>query len=176
MSKANPRKAVRALLPESKSGDGWTVRPLSLATYAILERIKSPLLGVVRADGVLSLVPSLYVLTHDPLDSLSGDLFGKSVKWADSLPPAALVAIHDACNAQVRAIIDVVPEFPQDDSKKRTQRMARLPCRMGLQDLRLVVARSRLRDPGERPRALLAAAPRSRRSRRRLPALGDRGD
>ena len=119
MSKANPRKAVRALLPESKSGDGWTVRPLTLATYAILERIKSPLLGVVPADGVLSLVPSLYVLTHDPLDSLSGDLFGKSVKWADSLPPAALVAIRDACDAQIRAMIDVVPEVPQDDSKKK---------------------------------------------------------
>lgn len=121
MSKANPRKAVRAILPEpiGAAGGACVVRPLTLATFAVLERIKSPLLGENPADGSLSLVPSLYALTHDPMESLSGDLFAKSVAWADALPPSALVEIRAACERQVRAMLDVVPELPKAAEKKK---------------------------------------------------------
>ena len=119
MSNANPRKAVAALLPVPIAVSGAVVRPLTLGTYAVLERIKSPLLGETPADGSLSLIPSLYVLTHEPMDSLSGDLFRKSVEWADTLPPSALAEIREACGRQVRAMLDVVPETEEDPSKKK---------------------------------------------------------
>jgi hypothetical protein len=83
MSKANPVKAVAALLPRPIPTVGGTVRPLTLGVYAILERISSPLLVAGAEPSPMDLVPSLYVLTHDPADALSGDLFAKSLAWAD---------------------------------------------------------------------------------------------
>lgn len=119
MSKANPRKAVAALLPVPIRTSGVEVRPLTLGTFAILERIKSPLLGETKVDGTLSLLPSLYVLTHDPMDSLTGDLFRKSIDWADTLPPGAIAEIRAACDRQIRTMIDVVPEIEDDGGSKK---------------------------------------------------------
>lgn len=120
MSKANPIKAMRALVPAPiVTACGCEVKPLTLGMYAVLERISSPLLGEVPVDGTLSLLPSLYVLTHDPSDALAPRLFERSVEWADTLPPAALLEIRDAADRQIRAMLDVVPE-PKDGKKKLT--------------------------------------------------------
>ena len=121
MSKANPEKAVRALLPAPIACPcGCVVRPLTLGMFAVLERIHSPLLGETPADGALSLVPSLYALTHEPADALAGDLFGRSLAWADTLPPAALAEIKDAAERQVAAMLAVVPEPPPSKKKATT--------------------------------------------------------
>ena len=121
MSKANPEKAVRAILPAPIACPcGCVVRPLTLGMFAVLERIHSPLLGETPADGALSLVPSLYALTHEPADALAGDLFGRSLAWADTLPPAALAEIEDAAERQVAAMLAVVPEPPPSKKKATT--------------------------------------------------------
>lgn len=121
MSKANPEKAVRAILPAPITCPcGCIVRPLTLGMFAVLERIHSPLLGETPADGALSLVPSLYALTHEPADALAGDLFGRSLAWADTLPPAALAEIKDAAERQVAAMLAVVPEPPPSKKKATT--------------------------------------------------------
>lgn len=117
MSEANPRKGVAALLPRTiEVGGGFSVKPLSLGMYAILERIKSPTLDSAATPDTLELVPSLFVLTHDPMESLSGNLFEKSVAWADTVDPAMLVRIRDAAMKQIAAMTDVIPEA---DPKKK---------------------------------------------------------
>lgn len=124
MSAANPRKGVAALLPRTiEVGGGYAVRPLSLGMYAILERIKSPMLDSAATPDTLELVPTLYVLTHDPMDSLSGNLFEKSVAWADTVDPGMLVRIRDAAVRQIAAMTDVIPEAAP--KKKRSQRLDR---------------------------------------------------
>ena len=120
MSKANPRKAVCALLPVAIRGEGWEVRPLTLGIFAILERISSPLLEAGAKPQAMDLIPSLYVLTHDPMESLTGDLFAKSVAWADTLPPRALAEIRAAVMRQVKVVTDVVPEENVEKKKEQT--------------------------------------------------------
>lgn len=111
MSEANPRKGVAALLPRTiEVGGGFYVKPLSLGMYAILERIKSPMLDSEANPDTLEIVPTLYVLTHDPMESLSGNLFEKSVAWADTVDPGMLVRIRDAAVRQIAAMTDVIPE------------------------------------------------------------------
>jgi hypothetical protein len=111
MSEANPRKGVAALLPRTiEVGGGYAVRPLSLGMYALLERIKSPMLDSAAKPDTLELVPTLYVMTHDPMDSLAGNLFEKSVAWADTVDPGMLVRIRDAAVRQIAAMTDVIPE------------------------------------------------------------------
>lgn len=118
MSNANPIKAVRALIPAPiATSCGCVVRPLTLGMFAVLERISSPMLGEKPADGTLSMLPSLYALTHEPADTLAPDLFARSLAWADTLAPAALVEIRDAAERQIKAMLDVVPE-PNDVKKK----------------------------------------------------------
>lgn len=117
MSELNPAKALRALLPRPIPIPelGIEVRPLTLAVHAILDEIDSPL---VRKAGTVpstpfALLPSLYVLTHDPLEVLDGmageNLLKTALKWADGLPPDALGRIDRAARIQIAAFIDVAP-------------------------------------------------------------------
>ena len=111
MSRSNPRKAVAALLPlPIDCGGGAVVRPMTLGMWAALERIKSPLVTGKAPEDALELLPSLYLLTHDPREVLRGDLLEASVAWADALPVSALAAIRQACDRQCAAVFDVVPE------------------------------------------------------------------
>ena len=111
MSKANPRKAVAAILPLAvECPCGATVRPMTLGMWAALERIGSPLVTGKEPKDTLELVPSLYLLTHDPREVLRGSFFDDAVAWADTLPVSALEEIRDACYRQMGAMFDVLPE------------------------------------------------------------------
>lgn len=116
---------MAALLPLAvKCPCGETVRPLTLGMYAALERIGSPLVtGAVPKDA-LELIPSLYLLTHDPREVLASGFFDAAVAWADSLPVTALGEIRDACYRQMDAMGDVLPE-----EKKKTRRRATVGSR-----------------------------------------------
>ena len=111
MSKANPRKAVAAILPLAvECPCGATVRPMTLGMWAALERIGSPLVTGKEPKDTLELVPSLYLLTHDPREVLRGSFFDDAVAWADTLPVSALEEIKRACYRQMGAMFDVLPE------------------------------------------------------------------
>ena len=112
MSKANPRKAMAALLPLAvECPCGETVRPMTLGMWAALERIDSPLVTGKEPKDTLELVPSLYLLTHDPREVLRGSFFDDAVAWADTLPVSALEEIQRACYRQMGAMFDVLPEL-----------------------------------------------------------------
>ena len=120
MSAKNPRKAMAALLPLAvKCPCGETVRPMTLGMWAALERIGSPLITGEPPKDALELIPSLYLLTHDPREVLASGFFDAAVAWADSLPVTALGEIRDACYRQMDAMGDVLPE-----EKKKTRRRA----------------------------------------------------
>ena len=120
MSKTNPRKAMAALLPlAAECPCGAVVRPMTLGMWAALERIGSPLVTGKEPKDTLELVPSLYLLTHDPREVLRGTFFDDAVAWADTLPLSALEEIQSACYKQMGAMFDVLPEV-----KKKTRRQA----------------------------------------------------
>lgn len=136
MSEANPVKAMSALIPEPiTTPEGVVVRPLTLGVFALLERIKSPTLVRCKTDS-LALLPSLYILTHDPREVLErfGELDALAVAWADTLPPHAIGAIEAAAAVQIQRMLDVIA--PEGDSKKkRPQRLDHLPRAVGVRDL-----------------------------------------
>ena len=98
---------------------GAKVRPMTLGTWAALERIGSPLVTGKEPKDTLELVPSLYLLTHDPREVLRGTFFEDAVAWADTMPVSALDEIRRACYRQMGAMFDVLPEV-----KKKTLRPA----------------------------------------------------
>lgn len=111
MSVGNPKKAIAALLPGSvRTPEGLVVRPMTLAMYAALERIDSPLVTGREPKDAVELLPSLYLLCNGADQIFAGNLVALSFAWADTLPLTALQHVREACDRQMKAVMDVMPE------------------------------------------------------------------
>ena len=113
MSKGNPKKAVAAILP-TPIGE---VKPMTLAMYAALERIGSPLVTGAEPKDAAELLPSLYLLTHGAAEIFRGNLVALAFEWADAVPVSAMAEIREACQRQMKTVMDVMPE-----AQKKTPR------------------------------------------------------
>ena len=120
MSRANPKKAMAAILPLTvravSDGRVYEVRPMTLGMWAALERISSPLVTGAAVRDTLEIIPSLYLLTHDPREVFRGNIIDLAMEWADEQPVGALAAIKAAADQQIAAITAVLPE---SDVKRR---------------------------------------------------------
>jgi hypothetical protein len=119
----NPRAALAALLPPSVAveGTGEEVKPFSLAMFAALDAIRSPLLYGGPQDATpLSVIPSLFVACKGWREAQKPDLFDRAMAWADALPPSALVALREAVARQVATMLDVTPESKKKDAGGQT--------------------------------------------------------
>jgi hypothetical protein len=119
----NPRAALAALLPPpvAVEGTGEEVKPFSLAMFAALDGIRSPLLYGGPQDATpLSVIPSLFVACKGWREAQKPDLFDRAMAWADALPPSALVALREAVARQVSTMLDVTPESKKKDAGGQT--------------------------------------------------------
>ena len=116
MSKSNPRKAVSAILPPGVA----RINPMTLGVYAALERIKSPLVTGVEAKDTLEIIPSLYLLTHDPREVFRGNVVELAMAWAAEQPITAVEEILAAAKRQMDALFDVIPEGTQKKTAATT--------------------------------------------------------
>ena len=124
MSRTNPKKAMAALLPlPIKTPCGVTVRPMTLGMFAALERIGSSLVTGEEAKDTLELIPSLYLLTHDPREVFRGNVLELAMEWADTMPVSAVEEIKAACLRQVGALTDVISQLSPDELKKNGAEM-----------------------------------------------------
>lgn len=171
MGRANPRKAVAALIPPG----GAAIRPMTLGVYAALERIGSPLVTGEEPRDTLELIPSLYLLTHDPREVFRGNVLDLAMQWADAQPVSAVEAIRSAAEAQMAAFAAVLPEA-EGASPKKNGRLDRRVGGLGGARLPLELARSHVGGPGQRARAPAAPGGAEGGAAEDLPAGGDRGD
>ena len=116
MNKGNPKKAVAAILP-TPIGD---VKPMTLAMYAALERIGSPLVTGVEPKDAAELLPSLYLLTHGAQEIFRGNLVAIAFAWADTVPVSAMAEIREACERQTKTVMDVMPEAQKKTPRETT--------------------------------------------------------
>lgn len=111
MSQGNPKKAIAALMPGAvTTPEGLVVRPMTLAMYAALERIESPLVTGREPKDAAELLPSLYLLTHGADQIFAGNLTALAFAWADTVPLTVLAHVREACDRQMRVVMDVMPE------------------------------------------------------------------
>lgn len=127
MSKSNPEKALAALIPAPIRAGSFTVQPMTLGMFAALERIGSPLVTGEDAKDTLELIPSLYLLTHDPREIFAGNILNRAMEWANTVGVDAIGKIKAACDKQLKALFDVIPETPADEKKKDTTAGSRAP-------------------------------------------------
>ena len=108
----NPKASVEALFPRTVDcGFGVRVYPLSLAHYAILEKMGSYLVLGGHKPDALEVVRTYYVVTHPAREVIADfdDLDELAFEWAEALPPAINERIAQAVIAQVDAMRRVVP-------------------------------------------------------------------
>lgn len=122
----NPKAAIDALLESTVNAGALKVYPLTVARYALLELIESPL---VVLDGrrltVIDVIPTIYVMTTEAsklskynsrnLDKLKEDAF----EWAEDGMTAASVPL--VVNMLAQKLLDlrrIAPEEVVDDKKK----------------------------------------------------------
>lgn len=118
MSRANPFKAIDAIMPLPIKAGGISINPMTLGLYAALEKIGSPLLTGETVQ-TLDWLPTLYLLTHNPEEALLGNLADKAFEWAKTQPVTVVEAIQRAAYAQMGRVSDVVPQAQKKKSRKR---------------------------------------------------------
>lgn len=120
----NPEKAVDAILEggEKRTTAGIVVRPLTLARYAYLEKVKSPLLtGEPDVDATLM---TAYVMTC-PTEKLKTmttreEIWENAVEWADENELSVVPEIIDQLKRALSRTGAVSPAQGQaDDGKKK---------------------------------------------------------
>lgn len=123
----NPKAAIDALLESAVQAGRLTVYPLTVARYALLELIESPLV-VVDLDAkltTLDVIPTIYVMTQPAkalakyssrnVDALKEDAF----EWAEDGVTAA--SVPTVVNMLAQKLLDlrrVAPEAVEDSKKK----------------------------------------------------------
>ena len=105
---------MAAMIPPAQT----VIRPMTLGMYAALERIASPLVTGVEAKDSIELLTSLYLLTHDPREVFRCNILDLAMQWADTVPVSTMAEIRAACEAQLGAVRDVIPEV--DPKKARS--------------------------------------------------------
>ena len=121
MSKSNPESSINALFPEPiDCGFGVSVYPLTLAHYALLEKIDSYLVNGTHVPDSLEVVKTLYICTHSARDVMANfkSLDADAFEWAERLPPSANNIIAKAIIKQIEAMSKVIPVIGDDDKKK----------------------------------------------------------
>lgn len=123
--KSTPRAVLDAILPQSiDCGFGVSVRPFTLATYAVLERIGSYILMPHQPDP-MEVIRSLYVCCTDPRETApiareggGEELDSRAVAWADRLPPGIVGTITDAVRMQIGRVRAAMPPPSEGRLKK----------------------------------------------------------
>lgn len=137
---ANPTKAIDAILdsPRQVNSSGLMVHPLSIGRYALLEKIKSPLLtGAIDDDKQTdTLKPTdwlttLYVMTQEQADLVSsfarGTLEMDAMTWADKLDLPSFRRIIEELYSRIAELGYIAPDVQSDDDghqKKTHPQMA----------------------------------------------------
>ena len=116
----NPKSALEALYPQSiDCGEGVVVKPFSLATYALLEKIKS-YINFPHEPTQEEVLKTLYVCTHDAKETFKKfDLLQDlSIEWAETLRPEMFRKITDAVLKQIEVVKNAMPPEKEGDKKK----------------------------------------------------------
>lgn len=122
----NPKAAIDALLESTVNAGTLKVYPLTVARYALLELIESPLVLLKEKElSVVDVIPSIYVMTAEAstlskynsrnIDKLKEDAF----EWAEDGMTAASVPL--VVNMLAQKLLDlrrIAPEEVVDDKKK----------------------------------------------------------
>ena len=96
MSKDNPIAAVDALLETDTNNASTHIHPMTIARYALLELVESPIVMRSQKVTIESIIPTLYIMTAGV-----EELKGYNSKNIDKLKDAAFVWADEQTNLSI---------------------------------------------------------------------------
>lgn len=122
----NPKAAIDALLESTVEAGALKVHPLTVARYALLELVESPLVTLKGESlNVLDVIPTIYIMCNEAkvlskynsrtLEKLKEDAF----EWAEESVTAGSVPL--VVNMLAQKLLDlrrIAPEAVTDSKKK----------------------------------------------------------
>lgn len=125
MDNTNPSVALDALLESTVKVGNIEVHPLTVARYALLEMVKSPLVNFGNKLDILTAIPSVYIMavpakelrkynSHN-IQQLEEDAF----EWAEeALVIDSVAKVLDLLAQKLLDLRRIMPEDVQDSKKK----------------------------------------------------------
>lgn len=116
----NPKSALAALFPQPiDCGNGVSVQPFSLATYALLEKIGSYVI-FPHEPTQEEILKTLYICTHDPKEVFRDidNLLQNAVDWASEQYPSIVDKVTSAIMRQIEIVRNAMPPTKEIDAKK----------------------------------------------------------
>jgi len=117
-----PKSSIAALFPTGiDCGFDVTVYPLTLAHYALLEKINSYLVNADHAPDSIEVIKTLYICTHSAKEIMDdfSNLESLAFEWAEKLPPCMNNIIASAIIKQINAMSKVIPIIEDEHGKKK---------------------------------------------------------
>ena len=121
MSNLNPKASIDALFPKAiDCGFGVEVQPLTLAHYALLEKVHSYLVSTDHKPDSIEIVKTFYICTHSAKDVMENfdDLDSLAFEWAENLPPCMTQIMTENIFKQIEAMRKVIPVGNESGKKK----------------------------------------------------------
>lgn len=121
-----PKSSIEALFPKCMDcGFGVTVYPLTLAHYALLEKINSYLVNTDHAPDSIEVIKTLYICTHSAKETMEdfSNLDSLAFDWAEKLPPRMNNTIASAIIKQINTMSKVMPIIEDEHGKKKLVEM-----------------------------------------------------
>lgn len=115
---------IKALFPAPIDlSFGVRVYPLTLAHYALLEKINSYLLNADHTPNQDEVLMTYYICTHESKTTLDNfpELKSEAYEWAENLPPCMVNEIANAIRMQIDAMKKVVPIISSKKKLEETQ-------------------------------------------------------
>ena len=119
----NPKAAIEALFPQPiDCGEGVEVKPFSLATYALLEKMGSYIIFPHEPTQEETL-RSFYICTHDAKDVFVNldKLDELAFDWASKLTPKMVKTITEAIFKQINLVKEAMPPNEEGPEKNPPQ-------------------------------------------------------
>ena len=122
----NPKAAIDALLESTVEAGTLKVHPLTVARYALLELVESPLVVLTGEKlHVLDVIPTVYIMTQEAkdlakynsrsVDKLKEDAF----EWAeDELTAGSVPLVVNMLAEKLLDLRRIAPEAIEDGKKK----------------------------------------------------------
>lgn len=124
----DPKTAIDALLSTETTVGSLTIHPITLARYALLELVESPLVGGPTTNSVTDLIPTMYIMTSDKsalksYNSRTVDcLLDDAMRWADDISVSEFDEVVNVIANKLADMQKVVPPGDEDEKKAEQAR------------------------------------------------------
>lgn len=123
----DPKSAIDAALSPATQIDDITVKPITLARYALLELIQSPFVTLENKINPIAFIPTIFVCCADIADLSKydsnniDDLKTAAFEYADKLEPQLLSKLISELDIRIKQLLKVTPQIPQDENIKKKE-------------------------------------------------------